>query len=83
LAEVLTAALPPEDARRWLEQIEADETKQRSEMEGGEGSAAASQRVGFSEAYLFALPPKAATSLLRSEEDEEEEGQSGGRVQET
>jgi hypothetical protein len=60
LDDVLSAALSPEEAQHWKEAIEAD--SERQQMQG-------EPRQPFSDAYLAALPPKTASSLLRLEDD--------------
>jgi hypothetical protein len=60
LDDVLSAALSPEEAQHWKEAIEADSERQRMQGE---------PRQPFSDAYLAALPPKTASSLLRLKDD--------------
>lgn len=66
LEEVLARELPPEEAARWKAAIEADEQAQQAQLGGAASS-------GFSDAYLAALPPRAAAGLLQLADDDEEE----------
>lgn len=76
LDEALAACLPPHEAQRWKELIEADGEQQRRQLldcgDGGECGGQAPPRAAFSDAYLAALPPRAAAGLLRLLDEEEE-----------
>ena len=62
------AGLAPQDAARWKATLEADAAAQ----------AAAPPQAPLSDAYLAALPPRAAAGLLRLEDEEEwSEGEEG------
>lgn len=63
LGEALArAGLPEEDAARWRETLEVD----------AEAQAGLPAQPPLSDAYLAALPPRAAAGLLRLDEDEDE-----------
>ncbi len=63
LEELLARELPADEAARWKAAIEADEQAQQA------GAAAS----GFSDAYLAALPPRAAAGLLPLADDDAED----------
>lgn len=71
LDEVLSGTLSPEDAARWKEAIAADDERQRQQLCAGNGQ-------HFSDAYLAALPPKTASSLMRLGDDDGD-GEEGGQ----
>ena len=64
----LASILSPEDATRWKTILQADdEAAQRTAASAGRAQLedGSDERMDFSEAYLAAMPPRAASGLLQ------------------